>query len=287
MFTRPIRPLVIAAARLQPALRSQAQPARFVSGYGSAAQQGKAPRADSVPGSVVPEYSGPSIAEKKSGSAVQQDIEAERNGMSEESQQQQPMRDEQNGAEWKQKQRKQAKEKMHEGKDEPNVKRWSNSAQSPQKREFHSSALRSDRVMDDLKDDASRMLDSTKNSMLKGAIDVKESLSSVTHSAKKAMRHAKENLKDAAATLTEPVYDSSSRKEDLYPTSDSANSKGWRAPGAASPEVEAERSGAALGESVNAVRKSLFDGPQDMPQGVGKRAKNERGEDMETGAPRT
>lgn len=114
---------------------------------------------------------------------------------------------------------------------------------------------RSDRAREDLRDDAARLkqqatnnLGKLKNNAMNVGLDLKESAESVFHKAKKSVRAVKESLTEAVSTTNE---------------SSTANT--------ASVPPEAT------------VQSSLFQGPQEMPQGVGDRAHDSEGRPMETG----
>jgi hypothetical protein len=155
-----------------------------------------------------------------------------------------------------------------------------------------SAALRrdDDPLKEDVKDDARRMKDKAKNKLHKAklaaeetAVDVKEGAQEVWHKTKKAARAVKETVKETAAQAMAPMYGKDPKKEELYPVSDSEGARTGYKLSRASPEAAAEASGASLHEDVNSLRKTILDGPQDMPQGPGKRAKDVSGEPMETG----
>lgn len=143
-------------------------------------------------------------------------------------------------------------------------------------------------------------------------IDVKETAEHALQGAKKMAKKVKdaassaaESVKSAAGAAMVPMYEKDNelgdrmnrqnpdqdiynRDNELYPTSDSAGAKsGYKLPLSQSDESAAAMSGSSIGEDVNSVRKSLLDDPQDMPQGVGKRAKSADGTPMETGTERS
>jgi len=98
-------------------------------------------------------------------------------------------------------------------------------------------------------DKARRVKNSAKHATEELAEDVKEVAKEGLNSVKKGAKKVKESVKEAAETVS----------------------------------AAAQSDASTMGEDVNSLRKSLHDGPQDMPQGVGKRAKNEKGKPMETG----
>jgi len=140
-------------------------------------------------------------------------------------------------------------------------------------------------ISEDLKDARAGLkegMESAKQSMSDVGERVKEGAEELWEKTKKQVREFRTSAGDIIEEVTTPVY---ARSDDgMYPTSDAKNAKGGVQVPMHSPDVAAVSSGASLGEDVNAVRKSMFDGPQDMPQGVGKRAVDEKGRPMETGA---
>jgi hypothetical protein len=294
-------------------------PVLRVSGYGknpSVGQQQKAVESD-IPGGEVPEYSGPSIKEKKTGRAEKVDqqrgsqIKSNRDAEFADNLYEKPQSLSKDGSDWDGKihqmgTARSLQDAEHDttGKPKKKATKLSGGAGKSDlgqsKRTITSSRPtyldwdRSDEgLKEDLKDDARRIKDKAANKLEKAklaaedvGVDLKESAQELWTKAKKAGRHAKESIQETASEAMKPMYTESGEqqfKEDLYPVSDSEGArKGVKLP-MSSPDSAAQASGDVLGEDVDALRKSFFDGPQDLPQGPGKRAVNEKGEPMETG----
>lgn len=133
----------------------------------------------------------------------------------------------------------------------------------------------------DLKEEAQEKMSDARQTMSHVTEDLSERGHEMLGKVKKSARDLTEKARHVMKEATTPVYEDTS--DGMYPTSDAKNERGGVKMPMSSPESAASASGGSMGGDVNAVRKSLFDGPQDMPQGVGKRALNERGEPMETG----
>lgn len=232
-----------------------------------------------VPGGKLPEYSGPSISEKKSGKAQNIDsntasqLSENRKDEFADSMFEHP-RELKKGADknWdgkihqtgrssrstqasdydttgKPKQKGTKLTKTDEEMDWANAKRNMST-------KWNNSDLRSEGLKDDLADDARRLKQKVTNTAEKAVlsaggkmVDMKDGAQELWHKTKKAARNVKESVQETAKEILEPVGSST--------TSDQATGP--------------------------VPKNSLSDGPQEMPQGVGVRARDEKGRPMETG----
>jgi hypothetical protein len=148
--------------------------------------------------------------------------------------------------------------------------------------------------MEDLKDDARRMKEKASNRLSQAGIEMKEKGQEVLHGAKKAGRRLKKAVKGAMDEVVSPPKGAS---QAIPPEARFSESEAVRNV-AHSEVLSTSRPGSSgVGSGVGAVapdvveepvkKSALWDGPQEMPQGVGKRAKDEEGRPMETGTERS
>jgi hypothetical protein len=156
------------------------------------------------------------------------------------------------------------------------------------------SRARSSEDMEDLKDDARRMKEKASNRLSQAGIEMKEKGQEVLHGAKKVGRRLKKAVKGAMDEVVSPPKGAS---QAIPPQARFSESEAVRNV-AHSEVLSTSRPGSSgVGSGVGAVapdvveepvkKSALWDGPQEMPQGVGKRAKDEEGRPMETGTERS
>lgn len=170
-------------------------------------------------------------------------------------------------------------------------------------------------AIDDLKDDARRAKQRASNKMHQAAnkaenvgLEVKEKAQEMAHGVKKAARHLKESINEtvggtAGASSTHPAssvfdeddFDSASepvrhaaRSSQLSTTTGRSGSGSgtfslWNTVPDSSTHSSSTSSSGSMGQSQESVSKGILDGPQQMPQGPGKRAFDDQGRPMETG----
>lgn len=104
--------------------------------------------------------------------------------------------------------------------------------------------------------------------------DVKEGAQQVWNKAKKVARKVRQSVEETAAAMTEPVTERAKDKVETGST-----------PGSGVGPVFTPESAASSGSvgDPSSLRRSIVDGPQEMPQGVGRRARDDQGRPMETG----
>lgn len=311
-------PMVARLVHLRPTFTrslATARPLR-VSGYGVNApnsmskDQAAVPDVEPTEGGQVPRYSGPSIEEKRTGKPA--DLESEgrdmKNQRDEEFENNQfesarPLKND--GSDWDGKIRA-PRSDLQNGKigsvgaKAPAPKRSSKLGADAERRDWEmkrgistkssKQAKRNVTITESLKDDAAMFRDSAKNKLHKAklsadevATDIKESAQKAWKKTKKAAMNATDKLEDVTEKAMQPMYPDAAPNAELYPTADSLQDKGGVRLPMASPEAAASATGASLGEDMDGLRKGFFDGPQSMPQGPGKRAKNEKGMPLETG----
>lgn len=309
-----LRPVVTRAVRLATPIRSFTSSRPYlVSGYGSNSSKGGHPPIDQQASGEIPIYSGPSIAEKRKGGPVNvdeemgQDIKSKRDADFADNMFEEPKGLANDGSDWNGEIRaprsdlqnaKASKGKLSGNSDaagklkKKGTKLTGDAVDIGQpKRHWTNFAGDEDpSLKEDWKDDAQRMKEKAKNQLHKAklsvedtAVDLKEGAQEVWHKTKKAARSAKESIKDSVDSITEK---SSAAADDLYGSP--VNTFGKGQPGhrlfnSVDEESTAVKSGEVIGEDVDSLRKSFWDGPQDMPQGVGKRAVDEKGRPLETG----
>jgi hypothetical protein len=88
---------------------------------------------------------------------------------------------------------------------------------------------------------------------------------------------------DPAHTVATQPPHGSAHAIPLYPTSDAAQAVGTVRASKMTPEQAAAASAATMHHDEHSVKRSILDGPQTMPQGVGKRAIDGEGRPLETG----
>jgi len=157
------------------------------------------------------------------------------------------------------------------GKDQSNKRAFSTSSS-------RSAARDSERAAKDLQDDATRMKQKVQNRSAQAGIEMKEQGQSMMHGVKKTARAVGAAVTDAIDSATSAV--TGGEKRDATNDPELSTSK---RPG----NVVGGSTDSNLGEGQESVKKSFLDGPQVMPQGVGKRAKDDEGKPMEQGSPRT
>jgi len=136
----------------------------------------------------------------------------------------------------------------------------------------------SERAAKDLQDDATRMKQKVQNRSAQAGIELKEQGQSMMHGVKKTARAVGAAVTDAIDSAASTV--TGGEKRDATNDPELSTSK---RPG----NVIGGSTDSNLGEGQESVKKSFLDGPQVMPQGVGKRAKDDEGKPMEQGSPRT
>lgn len=163
--------------------------------------------------------------------------------------------------------------------------------------------------IDNLKDDARRVKQHASNRMSQASneaenvgIEIKEKGQEMMHGAKKAARRVKEAINEATGTaqasssqpasaaFDETDMESASapvrhaaRSSQLSTTAGRRGSANTFAGMDEAPEQAAREGSEVMGESQSSVKKSFLDGPQEMPQGPGKRATDAQGRPLETG----
>jgi len=169
-----------------------------------------------------------------------------------------------------------------------------------QRRPLHTSAAPRVRDSDiqDLRDDARRVGQKASNRMSQAGIEIKEKSQEMMHGAKKVGRRIKDAVKDAVDDMATPgtaargaseTIPPEARHSDSEPVRDAARSEvlstSRNRRGASVMSPSAQSGSDPVLEPVG--KSTLWDGPQEMPQGVGQRAHDETGRPMETGGRRT
>lgn len=176
-----------------------------------------------------------------------------------------------------------------------------------------------DSVLEDLKDDARRIKQKVSNKMKKvglsaesAGVEMKDKGEDMWVKTKKAARRAKDNLKEtveeaastaSTATTVQPereLFDVEDLESESEPVRAAAQSEelsttagrdraGTFTVWEPKDDLNESPPGSAgsIGLKQESVKKSMLDGPQEMPQGVGKRAHDEAGRPLETGTERS
>lgn len=309
-----LRPVVTQAVRLATPIRTftSSRPV-FVSGYGkNSAQKGGQQPVDPQASGEIPVYSGPSITEKRQGSSVQieeefgSELKSKRDADFADNMFEEPKGLSNDGGEWNGKIREPRSDlqnaKASKGKvagdssagklKKKGTKLTGDSMDIGQPKRHESTWRDNDPAREDWKDDTQRLKEKAQNQLHKAklsaeetAVDLKEGAQSIWHKTKKAARSAKESIKESVDSLASPTTGPVTRSDlSGAPTSTSGKGQpGHRLFNADDEESTAMKSGEVIGEEVDSLRKGFFDGPQDMPQGVGRRAVDETGTPLETG----
>lgn len=186
---------------------------------------------------------------------------------------------------------------------------------------FHTRAFASapprdgDSVLEDLKDDARRIKQKMSNKLKKvglsaesAGVEMKDKGEDMWVKTKKAARRAEDSVQETvqeAASVTVPaereLFDVEDLESESEPVRAAAQSEVlsttagrdragtftvWEPKDESGIETPPGSSGS-IGLKQESVKKSMLDGPQEMPQGVGKRAHDEAGRPLETGTERS